>query len=954
MTAAELQHIADALKTSIVSGIKDALGDETKKVFDSSGNELHLTGNRAERDAYFQAEYEQLQADKIAKLNRAIAAVQGGASANTRAGQDKIKEYKEEQERIRNGGISKKDAKAYEKKYNKAKFDAAVGIIRKIQDIAIQVIDLVFAFKRFNLEGQKNFFEYSQKLIEADAQYRNKQISAMTTTLNAFTTQIATDAAFASNKTLSGEALSNFTKSVTGEKSKGEYKAAEARRDAKLAKSIGSSVGNALMVAGGVMAVIPAVGWVAGAIVAGVGALISIGTKLFGESKEFEAEQTEQINKQFESQTNAFSTSFENTCKLVEQIDDYAKQIVDYSMKNDESYKKMGMVTGFTGDRYASYGRKMSEELSRTFNISAQQAQQMFNAYTSEAGRTKLMNVRDYGNITAVSRGFGISEGETSKIMGHMNLFNQSISSGASMLTKEWKQITKMGLSSTKYAKELDKNLKLAEKHNFKGGVQGMMKLTRWAQQTRFNIDNAVSFAEKLQEGNLSDNIEASARLQVLGGAAATYSDPLGMMFDAWNDVGSLAERQAKMFSDVTGTFNAKTGQTEFTGYESMRIAQIAKALGMDAGEARNMLREQDKQKQVGKVLNDYNNLSEETKTAITNRAEWNVDKGTWEVNTRNGVMSLADVAALTDAQREEILLPENEEEAIFEIAEDTRSMREIMEGNLNAAYGKQERLQHNDVQTFAERTTKAQTDLLNSQTFTNQVKESLDSVATNMEVRTAALENFMTNGTDLIKDVREVLNLQARREVEITTFVRGAVEFMKDPDKYGKILYEVNQDLVKNPEDYTASGLANYHGKKSGEGARLVVRAANGLNDGTGETNGGIMLGASSVKPINDGGVNVGFAKQDQYLAAMPNGPIDKILQQLIPGLQALIKGNGSTGGNLNLNVNGKIDLEQDGSTLNLVDMIKNNPNIASQILSIIKRTMDVNSTGKPVKNYM
>jgi hypothetical protein len=85
-----------------------------------------------------------------------------------------------------------------------------------------------------------------------------------------------------------------------------------------------------------------------------------------------------------------------------------------------------------------------------------------------------------------------------------------------------------------------------------------------------------------------------------------------------------------------------------------------------------------------------------------------------------------------------------------------------------------------------------------------------------------------------------------------------------------------------------------------------------------------------------------------------MPNGPIDKILQQLIPGLQALIKGNGSTGGNLNLNVNGKIDLEQDGSTLNLVDMIKNNPNIASQILSIIKRTMDVNSTGKPVKNYM
>ena len=939
----DLRELREALTDGIREGFENANtsgGGGTSNPRGTSGGSFIPDEERRNREI-----------ERILKENDAI---RSGAHGNTALGQDRIRENDERVERLRNGGISEKDAKRYKVAKSKAKFSKAKDIVGMVKQIADMAIEITFAIKRYTLEGQKNFFEYSQKLIEADAQYRNKQISAMTTTFNAFTTQIATDAAFSSEKTLGGEVMANFTKNISGQKASGEFKAAEARRDAKLAKNIGSSVGNTLMAAGAVMAVVPAIGWVAGAITAGIGAIISIGTKLFGESKEFEAEQTEQINKQFDAQTQAFGQSFENTCKLIEQIDDYAKKIVDYSMKNDESYKQMGMTTGFTGDRYASYGRKMSEALSKTFNITAQQAKQMFDSYSTESGRTMLLNERDYGNIKAVGRGFGISEGETSKIMGHMNLFNQSIASGASMLTKEWKQITKMGLSSTKYAKDLDKNLKLAEKHNFKGGIQGMMKLTKWAQQTRFNIDSAVSFAEKLQNGDLSENIETSARLQVLGGSAATYSDPLGMMFDAWNDVGSLAERQAKMFDDITGTFDAKTGETKFTGYENMRIAQIAKALGMDVGEAKNMIRERDKQKQVGKVLNDYNNLDEETKTAIGNRAKWNRDKGSWEVETRNGTMSLADVAALTNAQREEILMPENEEEALFDIAEDTRSIREKMEANLNAAYGKKEREMHGDVVSFAERTTRTQTDLLNSAVFGEQAKASLDAIATNMEVRTNALEKFMNEGGDLIKDVRNVLNIQARREVEITTFVKGAVEFMKDPDKYGKILYDVNKDLVENPDDYTAAGLANYHGKQSGEGARLVVRAANGLNDGTGETNGGLMLGASSVKPINDGGVNVGFAKKDQYLAAMPNGPIDKILQQLIPGLQALLRGNGSSNGSLNLNVNGRIDLEDSGSTVNIVELIKNNPKIASQLVSIIKRTMEVNSTGKPIRSYM
>ena len=147
------------------------------------------------------------------------------------------------------------------------------------------------------------------------------------------------------------------------------------------------------------------------------------------------------------------------------------------------------------------------------------------------------------------------------------------------------------------------------------------------------------------------------------------------------------------------------------------------------------------------------------------------------------------------------------------------------MEANLNAAYGKKEREMHGDVVTFAERTTKSQTDLLNSAVFGEQAKASLDAIATNMEVRTNALEKFMNEGGDLIKDVRNVLNIQARREVEITDFVRGAVEFMTDPDKYGKMLYSANRININ--DEVSASTIIATNRRVFGEKGGLVTKAA-------------------------------------------------------------------------------------------------------------------------------
>lgn len=860
-----------------------------------------------------------------------------------------------------------KTEKEIEIEKNKEKFYKGKEVIDGISYAVEKVIDTVFIFKQFTLEGQKNLFEYSQKLIKADAQYRNKQLGAMSSAISAFTSQIATDAAFNINKDFGDEAMANLTKIVTGEKAKSEYEGAEIKRNSKLVKEVGSIVGDGLksaayaLVAGG--ATVPVA-----LAVYGIGEITKLATNAISKSMDFKVEEIEEVNHQFDALTGILSDLIPTGFNLVSSLDDYAKQLVNFSLDNDDVYKEFGMITGFTGDRYGSYARKMTEELAK-YGIEQKQTLQMFNSYTDETGRRLLLNVQDYANINGVGRGFGIGDSEAAKILGHISKFNLSISTGANMMTSIWKQINKFGLSSTKYAKELDKNLKLAERHEFKGGIKGMMELTKWAQQVKFNIDNAASFADKLQDGGLSENLETSARLQVLGGAAAIYSDPLGMMFDAWNDVGSLAERQAKMFSDITGTFDKETGQIRFGQTENMRMKQIANVLGMSFEDAKNMVREQRKQEMVSDVLKDLNKnktmgkrLDEDDMIAIANNAVWN--DGKWEVKTKNGNMNLADVANLTDAQREELLMPENEKDALSDISKDTMSIRKMMENEKRGVMGRLENEKHTEVVNFAQRTLKSQIDFLNSQELSNQLTESLNSTANLIETRIKNLTKFISTEQDYIKQVRIAMQEQVKRMYEVTGMQRGAMELAERPEFSEALMEAAKLSVLENkkPDEIVRIMYQRYiyHPEYAEFIKKVMTPQKDGasnvrpINDGVGSTNGGVMFGASNVRPINDGEVNVGFAKQDQYLAAMPNGPIDKILQQLIPGLQALIKGNGSTGGSLNLNVNGKIDLEQDSSSLNLVDMIKNNPNVASQILSIIKRTMDVNSTGKPIKNYM
>ena len=929
---------------------------------------------------------------------------------------DEIKRLRLQQDNIKGNGLSsRRERRRIEQEIKRDKlnwekgFDvttARVETINQITNIVSGVaqglkagVDIDIANKKSALQERKNLFDQTQKIFQANMEMTNVVAENVVTTITSFTTKTATEAARSLRQGAKNEAAARIKLYTQTEMAKREFDVAETERKITLEKERAAAEASAVKSIGsittGVGALFGPMGMMVGAIVGAVtnigATLIETGVAIDTAYKDFNLAKKKQENEMYQMLMGNVSQIVDKVKKLVDAIDEAADAVNDNIRETDKTYRKLGLTIGYSGDKFASVMRRTAIQTAKTFGITAEQMQSMQENFIASSGRSLMLGGDNYNQMEAISRTFGISQNEVAGLMGNMNIFNVSMDSGYKMFNDMYRTITKMGLSTTKFAKDLTNNLKLAQKYNFKGGLKNMMEMTKWAQQTRFNLNSATSFADKLINGSLSEVLESSAKLQVLGGSAAIYSDPLGMMYDAGVNVGDMAKRMAAMFSDISGTFNKETGETEFSWYENRMIGARAQALGMDVGEVRDMIRQNQKQGIIDKALSRFN-LNENTRTAIGNRAEY--VNGQWQVNTLNGPMKIEDVANLTDKQRAKILLPDNEKDSLIDIAKNTRSMVELEETTVkyfNAVVGS---MLYPIAKEASDKNIETQNKLLKNENYTAELGKSMLATAEMASAEAQATLDFINNNQPLIQDYRKTVMDNIGLLGAIDGSEKDIVKALADGgiDKMGELLAGIaaisneedkskRDELVKNlyktyekdsalqrtahifngeEEVYTAGILAEtfqpripYAPLYNEDKFYWRTWRPRGTKDGFGNTNGGIISGASNVRSINDGRFNVRTASTDQYLAAMPNGPIDKILQVLIPGLYSLLSGNDTTSNDVNVNVNGRIDLSESGSSVNLVDIIKNDPTSLSRFVSMIKRTMEVNQSGKPTKNY-
>jgi len=365
----------------------------------------------------------------------------------------------------------------------------------------------------------------------------------------------------------------------------------------------------------------------------------------------------------------------------------FAQHIEGSLTKSEAAANDIGVNFGFSGKQLDTFKRSMfdTQVTIAKWGKTMEDAQKMQNAYSEQTGRNIQFSTADFDSSFAFDKLVG-QEGISNQLTAGMELFNHSVSNSNDMFFEMFKNVSKIGLNSRKYFKDLQQNLKFAEKFQFKGGLKSLMEMSKWAQNVRFNMGSLDGILDKVQTGGLEGVIEQSAKLQVLGGNYAMGADPLAMAYESYMNPDAFAKRLNSMIKGE-GVFDSKTGEVNFGILSQMRLRAMAEATGQDYKDVLNQARRMVKGERVNKDLNGKYKWSDDDKSLITNKAR--LVNGEWKVMMDNNVDK--SVSTLTPQDLDHLKPTDNEEKLVNYVA-NIRDMVTILAGAKQENIAKLER----------------------------------------------------------------------------------------------------------------------------------------------------------------------------------------------------------------------------------------------------------------------
>lgn len=876
----------------------------------------------------------------------------------------------------------------------------AGGILSGLLDISKAGIDLWLSYEQIG-------WEKHSKIIEASMQRFN---TIVTQQMDIVKTSVVSSMGIV-QQTMKGDVISlgssalgvqsnfvkeniKYEKQLSFEKDRYELSSYIAEEEASIAKmkawgtglaaggaGIGAIVGSVIpglgTALGGIIG--GAIGTVAGGVISGIA---KIRETLFNIDKAA-LEKEISIRKDLMDKGNKM---LDNAAEQFKSLTDAVDVVNESLFKFDTASKKTALTFGFVGNRGQQYTNMMLQQTTIATKWGKEFEELLKNqeTYMENAGRNVMISAKEQDKLFAAGRLFGMEASEISQIMGEMNIFNTSIENGTDTMREMYDIANQMGVSNKKFAKDLANNLKLAQKYNFAGGTREMMKMSLYAQQIRMDLNSVTQFSEKIISGGLDTMLETSAQLQVLGGNAAMYSDPFGMMYDAYNDTASMTQRIEKMVSGY-GTLNRKTGETTFNQYDEMMMDAIGKALGMSREEIKNINREQNRRSVIGNLVKNKK-FSDSELRSLSNRATFNQDLNRWEVTMMNG--DKMDIRDLNKGLLESIR-PEKNEEALVDYAQKSLSVEEnlLKEAKIITAMGM--------IATYDTWKTKKdeQADIINAyrNDMVSMIEQHSEKIyeAQNRSVEISYEQAKQANKQGLISDYYDILidklnkstvttsiaNIKQQLDVfeRLMTAEGGAMSMqaMIDWEKASSGTNSLKKEQIESYEKIIDTKIDLLE-KLEPEGYKDEIRrykiVKESLNDGIisqnkvipindGQFNFGNSISSNKVIPMNDGEINnptlVNIHSADRLYAAKSGGRLD-VAMELLTSIVSHISKQLDTGvqTNSNLSVNGTLNVKgNNGDVHNLLEEINRDSTSAMELARIVTDAFAKNGNTK--SNY-
>lgn len=594
----------------------------------------------------------------------------------------------------------------------------------------------------------------------------------------------------------------------------------------------------------------------------------------------------------------------------------------------------------------------------------------------------------------------------TDELNADMQIFVMSVANSSQMFGEILDDSRQIGLDMRKMGKNLVRDMKLANRYEFKGGVKALAKMSEWATKVRFDMTNLPNLIDKYTN-SLEDSIKNAASTQVLGGNFAMHmGDPLKNSFLAHMDSAQLAKNQNEALRGI-GYFDSKEGKTKIGIADQMRLKQFSEVTGISMESLRAQITQQVQGEKVMNALTNENHQSFTNKQKELLQQQAFYDGNEWKVTLQDGTtknindVSQSDFADLLPHEEGMYNLTKEGVECLHQLVaktdkvtgEENGQQMELFQGHVNEYYQTFDNILVNAVDNFR----KQKEDYeyytsLNLELMAKSYKGYCEVAQKGDEQIDEQTKNILSKADSIVTTLGEVndmfITAKSKMEGDIAKIYQDAIQQAKDikkdiDDKVNAIKEETKAPEPKKEFDWSTvanrTALGGVIGSPMGMPfIGLGVGAAVGLGEAAYDYyfKDGIVNTNGVGKKINDGAIAQNgkvtrIDNNDQVLAAKDGGPIDKMVstfQSVMPRpmqYDSYVRENPYNGGRnqggsdgkievspIQININGNIQLSGSNGTIDITQQIANDPNFIRSLSQMISLEVEKKVRGGRVNS--
>lgn len=240
------------------------------------------------------------------------------------------------------------------------------------------------------------------------------------------------------------------------------------------------------------------------------------------------------------------------------------------------SATQMGLLTKQTN----SFRDSLDYAGSKTaaFGVGIGELAKLQSEYSDELGRSVMLGQDGLEAIAKISKATGLGAEGAARMAASMEQQGLSAERTSEFVEKTMNDSSKMGINASKVIKNIQANMKMLNRYNFKDGYNGLARMAQTVTKLGVSMEFAAGMADKLFD--IEGAVDMTSQLQVMGGAWAKLADPFKLMYMARNDMEGLVEELGKA-AESSVHFNKKSGDFEISALEMHKLRKVAEQTGV-------------------------------------------------------------------------------------------------------------------------------------------------------------------------------------------------------------------------------------------------------------------------------------------------------------------------------------------------------------------------------------